>query len=105
MKAVINIGLNVGKTDVRIPEETVRSMLAVLQVRVKASRIDEPQDGSEATFIASVDQMTRDKADILADVLHQDCIAVWWKEREQGELIGPRAADWGTFDPAYFKLI
>lgn len=105
MKAVVNIGMNVGRTDVEIPQETIRSMLAVLQVKVSASRIDRPQDGGEPTFIASCDQLTADKVRILADVLHQDCIAVWWKQSEKGELIGAKAGEWGTFDPAYFKLV
>lgn len=105
MKAVVNIGMNVGRTQVEIPQETIRSMLAVLQVRVSASRIDRPQDGGEPTFVASVDQLTADKVRILADVLHQDCIAVWWKQSEKGELIGSKAGEWGAFDPAYFKLV
>ena len=45
----------------------------------------------------------------VAERLQQDCIAVLYVgedgftgDGETGELIGPRAAEWGAFDPQYF---
>lgn len=38
----------------------------------------------------------------LAKALNQDCIAVYLPIADKGELIGPRAAQWGEFNPAYF---
>ena len=41
----------------------------------------------------------------IATVLEQDCIAVRWVEEDgtsRGTLIGPKAAEWGAFDPAFF---
>lgn len=105
MKAIVNIGMWPGRVGVTLPQETVRSMLDVLRIKVRASRVDVPKDGSEPTFIASVDHLTKDKVKVLADVLHQDCIAVWWSAHEKGELIGPHAAEWGEWDSALFKLI
>lgn len=37
-----------------------------------------------------------------AERLGQDCIAVWDPEALQGALVGPRADQWGDFNPAYF---
>lgn len=34
--------------------------------------------------------------------LGQDCIAVLPMDGTGGELVGPRAADWGKFNPQYF---
>ena len=36
--------------------------------------------------------------------LRQDCIAVYYPATNYGVLCGPRAANWGTFNPAYFIL-
>lgn len=40
----------------------------------------------------------------LSTTLWQDCIAAYDLEIEEGELIGPRAAKWGAFDPTQFLL-
>jgi hypothetical protein len=37
----------------------------------------------------------------LARLLRQDCIALRWEDGS-GELLGPNAAEWGAFNPAYF---
>jgi len=34
----------------------------------------------------------------------QDCIAIWYAEQGRGELRGPRADAWGTFDPKRFTV-
>ena len=36
----------------------------------------------------------------ICDLLDQDCIAIF--DGTQGELIGPNAAKWGTFNPEFF---
>ena len=40
----------------------------------------------------------------VAQALGQDCIAVWSPLIHFGALIGPRAAAWGEFNPAFFIL-
>lgn len=37
-----------------------------------------------------------------AQQLEQDCIAVYDPAIKQGILVGPKAADWGEFQPKYF---
>lgn len=57
----------------------------------------------EATFSSyfGVPQAIND----LAVVLAQDCIAVYCKNNGEGRLIGPRADNWGVFNPElFFKL-
>lgn len=41
----------------------------------------------------------------LAQLLDQDCIAVFFTSVQEGLLIGPRANEWGAFDPQYFRVI
>jgi hypothetical protein len=40
----------------------------------------------------------------LAAWAEQDCIAAWFPDLQIGELYGPRAAEWGSFDLTYFKM-
>jgi hypothetical protein len=51
--------------------------------------------------------LLREHLYVLAQVLDQDCIALYWPAGApdtgaEGELIGPRAADWGAFNADYF---
>jgi hypothetical protein len=41
---------------------------------------------------------------MLAVALGQDCIAVWHADEAYGDLIGPKAAEWGPFNPEFFIL-
>ena len=41
----------------------------------------------------------------LARVLGQDCIAAYHVELQRGELAGPNAAAWGTFNPEFFLML
>ena len=38
----------------------------------------------------------------LAQVLGQDCIAVYQPDAQKGRLIGPKAEAWGEFNPEFF---
>ena len=42
---------------------------------------------------------------VLADVLGQDCIAVYYPDHCMGELIGPDTAPWGEFRATEFITV
>lgn len=42
--------------------------------------------------------------DHLAEQYAQDCIAVWMEDKNRGMLIGPKAAEWGEFNPDFFNF-
>jgi len=42
---------------------------------------------------------------VLCAELDQDCVAVLDHDIERGTLIGPKASEWGGFDPEQFKFI
>jgi hypothetical protein len=41
----------------------------------------------------------------IANALGQDCIAVYDTDTDVGQLIGPRAAAWGDFNPEFFLML
>jgi hypothetical protein len=41
--------------------------------------------------------------DSLAAMLEQDCVGVLNTDSGVGVLVGPKAADWGDFNPEYFN--
>lgn len=45
------------------------------------------------------------RIDRLAQALQQDCIAAYSCDQHYGELIGPKASDWGDFNPSFFLLL
>ena len=47
----------------------------------------------------------RIKIEDLCKTLKQDCIAAYDMDRKYGDLIGPKAAEWGEFNPAFFLLL
>lgn len=47
---------------------------------------------------------TDDRIHAVSEALEEDCIAVWDLMHREGRLIGPKAAEWGEFDPKLFIL-
>jgi hypothetical protein len=106
----LNIGLAPSKhapvgVPVQNPQEVVDTLrlvgFAVLSAEVQTS-------GTEETVVAVVQRHPRlfpNIHSVLESVCYvhaQDCIAAWSPDAELGELIGPRAADWGTFKREFF---
>lgn len=62
---------------------------------------------SEDTVVMAMIQPARAMRaiDELAAELDQDCIAVAFTGNGAGVLIGPKADDWGAFDPSCFILL
>jgi len=104
---ILNIGLDVA-TGGRLDIADVAAVLHEHHVPLLAIR--EHQSDTEATAVVrlSCDPLVvaaamRAAYDIAED-LGQDCIAVYNPIIAVGQLIGPRAERWGTFNPAFFLL-
>lgn len=117
----LNIGLNVTGADNTPAAVVARALKAVRLLDVLLSRncvvatraVDSTYSGPdgapvvETTLLVSVagqiaQASLRNIVYALAEELEQDCIAVYEPETGRGELIGPKAADWGGFNPEYF---
>lgn len=96
---VLNIGLqrNDGGT------LNVRAVLASLVGRgiVYASHGVHTSD-TERTLVLTCAPVPTSVLYALALALAQDCIAVYDTGAQAGRLIGPKAREWGTFNPQYF---
>lgn len=104
----LNIGLKIDATNEIIPASVA---LAVVKssggIRVLNHRLD--QSATEPTLILCCEIETQnghavnhlDAADIIANTLQQDCIAIRYPDGS-GLLRGQKAADWGCFNPDYF---
>lgn len=108
--ATLNIGL-LGATRGLIRAEDARAAIVEAGLTLIASRVHHGAD--EAVLVAQVGcgATQRDVhrcAYRIAELLDQDCIAVWWPFHvldNYGELIGPRAAAWGHFQPNLFRTM
>lgn len=110
MQVILNISLDGIPVDQSFtnPINIRRAMTAAAVTRgagfnVTAAKL--VQSNTEPTLVLTItdDQPGLDnRIDELAKTLHQDCIAVWYPEKSWGQFIGPKAADWGDFNPAFF---
>jgi hypothetical protein len=103
MHVLLNIGLTSGAR--RLGTGTVmREVIGAFG----AASFTFHQSDTEPTCVAAVgaksDSELQGRVSRLAQLLDQDCIAVYLPEREHGVLVGPRAAAWGPFDPAFFLM-
>jgi hypothetical protein len=105
MSYLINIGLQrAGKPD--LTEDQVRTALRTLGFDVFNASIAPSQ--TELTMIVEVyGHFTNWFQDLmkLSIALNQDCVAVFSYASRTGMLIGPKAAEWGEFNPDYFMTI
>lgn len=99
MSATLNIGLNVGQT---VAALTPLAVLAVLRSTGRqALREALVESDTEPTLVVEVDvPFSGPSLAALSERLKQDAVAQW--DGQRGLLAGPRAADWGPFDPAFF---
>lgn len=100
----LNIGLDTNtNTNGNIGPATV---LRELENFFTVGRLGIERSTTEPTVIAQCTLKTgHDLARSVTHLCHllaQDCIAVSHDNGQTGELIGPNAAKWGTFNPAYF---
>lgn len=107
MRVYFNIGLNLptgGMLDgMYVMSQLVRDGLTVHCVK---------DSDTEPTVVASMDRgkgsccsmLAAVLAAELADVFRQDAVAYYIPELGIGGLAGPKASEWGTFDPSLFIL-
>lgn len=95
---LINIGLH-KNTGGLIPAATALTMLRTGGAAITDWQVIESD--SEPTLVAALDgQLEAEFLNTLSIALAQDCVA--YVGREGGELYGPKASEWGPFNPAYF---
>ncbi len=103
-----NIGLNVanGDNSKEAVQDRAKKAWRALQLYAHASfqsRVE--QSTTEPTLVVKMKMdpgLLEMVGDDLSNYLHQDCVAVYNVTTGKGQLIGPRAAAWGEFNPAYF---
>lgn len=97
----LNIGLH-RATGGKVTRKQLKGALAAHGI---AGAVTYHVSDSEPTAVVELTKRpTRATAHTLAVELGQDCIALYSLPAKRGALIGPNAAKWGKFNPAYFLL-
>ena len=107
MKLILNIGLDVGATRT-MHVSVVHEILSANGFLRHRERVIESD--TEPTLVVEVSHLGSPMSAALAVFilprdLQQDCIAVYNPATKVGALAGPRANEWGPFDPARFFLL
>lgn len=100
----INVGLV--NTAGNISSAAARAALADAGIKVVTSNV--LRSDTEPTLIALVDIACGSLSSAInhvCDALEQDCIAVVNEKLDDGILVGPNAAAWGTFNPEFFLTL
>jgi len=108
MRFILNIGLNVGATTA-ISAEVARQILIANDLLPVNNGVVHASD-TEPTLVIEVQTMSRSPMLVIQALnsvavdLEQDCIAAFRPRVGNGALIGPKAAEWGPFNPAFFIM-
>lgn len=110
MRALLNIGLESSTLGKITPAEVVAAARLHWLTVTAAKRV---QSDTEPTMVLEVIMRGHDSVENtrtlrrLAEDLGQDCIAVYCRLpiANFGALVGPRAAEWGPFNPEFFFLL
>lgn len=96
----INVGLDIGSKKGALQPSVVRAALAELGVEPTDVSIGMGPTG-EKTFSARLSRdLTPDEANALSVKLQQDAIPI--RRGDTGELYGPKAQEWGPYNPKLF---
>ena len=104
MQVILNIGLNTN-TGNRIGSGWVVNAARLAWFKVTNVKVH--QSDSEPTAVLTIEDDAPgldNRIYTLSRTLGQDCIAVWYPEEAYGDLLGPKAAAWGQFNPEFFIL-
>ena len=101
MEHYLNIGLHRAKGG-KVTRKQLKDALAANGI---AGAITYHVSDSEPTAVVELTKRpTRATVHALSVELGQDAIALYSLPAKRGTLIGPNAAKWGKFNPAYFLL-
>ena len=115
MNIELNIGLDVpganntpASRDMLALRATAYLTAAFAGVATRRYESSYQQDGVTVTEAGMAVRLTVDRPvewmiASLAAMLEQDCIGVLNTDTGAGVLVGPKAADWGDFNPEYFN--
>lgn len=97
---VINIGLKIGDSEMDYMT-ALKALLNYLPDHIFFA-CETAQSNTEPTLVVSIPEYQMKDSDLyqLSLDLKQDCIAV--RDLSGGRLVGPRASEWGPFNPQYF---
>lgn len=108
MQVILNVGLQPSPklTTRREPFEARHAMDVLLAAGLVIDKAQVLESQTERTLVVHGDDSAlRTSYYRIASILSQDCIAVYWPNAGRdgvGQLIGPRADDWGVFNPEHF---
>jgi hypothetical protein len=98
---LLNFGLN--RNDGKGEVDAMRLVRDLHYFGMSPVLLGTPKSDTEPTAVISVKHRpTGTMVDYLCDRYAQDCFAVYCPSTGTGELVGPKAAEWGEFNPAYF---
>jgi len=104
----INIGLHVNgrrNTKSAVVNQAFETARALRALGLKVVRARVVHSNTEPTYVALVTNgVSNNDLIYLCDRLEQDAIAAYY-ETGVGTLVGPKAEEWGPFNPEYFLTI
>lgn len=99
MTALLNVGLLTADKTATLAPIDVALAVAKIGGKIEEAAIHE-SDSEETVVIRLAEPLPSHSLEWLSAELLQDCVAQ--AVGYAGELQGPKAADWGPFNPAYF---
>lgn len=112
-KIILNIGLETRDTAGAICAVDVDALSDALAELTNGIAIAGAivESFTERTLVAQFDYNDLDRTgpawicEQLCERFNQDCVAIYYDYLAYGQLIGPGAAEWGSFDPDSFFLL
>lgn len=112
-KVYLNIGLEVDGKFNKLVQDCAADCLQLAADGLILSVIDQcvlpAVEGGEETLLVEIDLLQAvcrldQWVEALCTVLQQDCIAYRFEDSTTGNLIGPKAEEWGGYQPEKFRL-
>lgn len=101
MTTILNIGLNIEGKPFWTLSDAILAVNAVLPITAFVTKSQVSQSATEQTAVIELTHpLTEKEANAICYVLKQDCIAQL--ANGEGVLWGPKADEWGPFNPEYF---